>query len=371
MPERIVIACGGTGGHLFPGIAVAEVCQKRGHQVLLLISEKKIDSLAVEGYEHLTFERVQSVPMPRLLSLAMLPFAFKSLAGLWRCRGILKKFETTVVMGMGGFTSTIPLMAGRLRRCRTLVHESNAIPGRANRLNAKFSDVVLLGLEACAKHFDGAKTRVVGTPLRPELNERPDKAKALQHFGLQLDKKTVLVMGGSQGARGINEMVSQALGDYSQAGVQILHIAGIDDVEMVQQAFDEVGEAGCVLKFCSEMGMAYAAADVALCRSGASSLAELAAFALPAVLIPYPYAAEDHQTKNAEIYERGAAALLYQQKNIDSAGLATVLIDLLGDDERLAQMGDSMNNFAIMDAAQLVADAVEGVEEYGMMNRES
>ena len=359
MPERIVIACGGTGGHLFPGIAVAEIFQKRDYEVLLLISEKKIDSLAVEGYEHLTFERVQSVPMPRLISLAMVPFVFRSLIGLWSCRRVLKNFGATVVMGMGGFTSTIPLMAGRMRGCKTLVHESNAIPGRANRLNAKFSDQILVGLEACAEHFDASKTRVVGTPLRTELNERPVKAKALQHFGLQPDKKTVLVMGGSQGARGINTMISQSLNAYSNAGVQLLHIAGVDDFEMVQTAFKRSGEAGCVLEFCAEMAMAYAAADVAVCRSGASSLAELACFGLPTVLIPYPFAADDHQTRNAEIYERIGAALLYQQKELDTAKLATILLDLIRDDERLAKMGDSMNNFAIIDAADQVCDAVE------------
>jgi UDP-N-acetylglucosamine--N-acetylmuramyl-(pentapeptide) pyrophosphoryl-undecaprenol N-acetylglucosamine transferase len=361
MPERIVIACGGTGGHLFPGIAVAEICQKRGHEVLLLISEKKIDSMAVEGYEHLTFERVQSVPMPRLLSLAMVPFIFRSLMGLLSCRKVLKNFDATVVMGMGGFTSTIPLMAGRMRRCKTLVHESNAIPGRANRLNAKFSDQVLVGLEACAEHFDATKTRVVGTPLRTELNGRPDKTKALQHFDLKPDKKTVLVMGGSQGARGINQMISESLDTYFKADVQILHIAGIDDFGMVQKAFDEFGESGKVLEFCAKMGLAYEVADVAVCRSGASSLAELACFALPAVLIPYPYAAEDHQTKNAEIYERSGAALLYQQKEMDAAQLASVLLDLMSDDERLAKMGESMNSFAIVDAADQVCDAVEAL----------
>ena len=359
MPERIVIACGGTGGHLFPGIAVAEICRKRGNEVLLLISEKKIDSLAVEGYEHLTFERVQSMAMPRLLSLSMVRFLFRFLVSGWRCMGILKKFDATVVLGMGGFTSTAPLLAGRLKGCRTLVHESNAIPGRANRLNAKFSDLVLLGLEACAEHFDASKTRVVGTPLRSKLSERPHKAKVLQHFNLELDRKTVLVMGGSQGARGINEMLSQALNTYVDAGVQLLHIAGIEDFEMVTKAFEESGEAGCVLKFCAEIGMAYTAADVAVCRSGASSLAELACFGLPAVLIPYPFAAEDHQTRNAEIYERSGAALLYQQKDLNAAELAATLIELTRDDERLANMGDCMNSFAIVDAADQVCDAVE------------
>jgi UDP-N-acetylglucosamine--N-acetylmuramyl-(pentapeptide) pyrophosphoryl-undecaprenol N-acetylglucosamine transferase len=360
MSERIVIACGGTGGHLFPGIAVAEVCRNRGHEVLLLISEKKIDSLAIEGYGQFAFERVQSVPMPRLLSLAMVPFAFRSLLALVRCRRILKKFGATVVMGMGGFTSTIPLLAGRMQRCRTLVHESNAIPGRANRLNAKFSDQILVGLEACAEHFDASKTRVVGTPLRTGLNRRPDKTKALEHFALEADKKTLLVMGGSQGARGINQMVSQSLDTYSNAGVQILHIAGVDDFEMVGRAFKDSGEPGCVLEFCAEMGMAYAVADVAVCRSGASSLAELACFALPAVLIPYPFAADDHQTRNAEIYERLGAALLYPQKELDAAKLAAILLDLIADDEKLAKMGEQMNSMAVADAADQVCREIEG-----------
>ncbi|MCF6312378.1 MAG: hypothetical protein L3J39_07995, partial [Verrucomicrobiales bacterium] len=182
------------------------------------------------------------------------------------------------------------------------------------------------------------------------------------HFDLAVDKKTVLVMGGSQGAHGINQMICEALTGYAEAGVQLLHIAGVDDVEMVEKAYAEVEGVGCVVKFCSEMGLAYAAADVALCRSGASSLAELAAFGVPSVLIPYPYAAEDHQTKNAQVYERGGAALLYQQKDLDAEKLASSLIDLLEDEVRLAKMADDMKGLAILDAAKLVADAIEEFE---------
>ena len=354
-----MIACGGTGGHLFPGIAVAEVCQDKGHEVLLLISEKKIDSLAVEGYDHLHFERIPSVAMPRLLSLAMIPFLFRFLAGGWRCLRILKKFKATVVLGMGGFTSTAPLLAGRVRGCRTLVHESNAVPGRANRLNAKFCNLVLVGLEACAEHFHGSDTRVVGTPLRPALHIRTEKDEALSEFDMNQGRKTLLVMGGSQGARGINEMICQSLDVFAAEGIQLLHISGIEDHEMVCQAYETNADAGQVLKFCAKMELAYSAADVALCRSGASSLAELAGFGLPSVLIPYPYAADDHQTKNARIFERGGAALLYQQEDLDATKLSGILVELMKDDERLAKMGECMNSFAIMDAAQRVCEAVE------------
>ncbi|NNE92349.1 MAG: undecaprenyldiphospho-muramoylpentapeptide beta-N-acetylglucosaminyltransferase, partial [Verrucomicrobiales bacterium] len=158
MPEsvsgkKLVIACGGTGGHLFPGIAVAEAWTARGGEVLILISEKQIDTLATEGYDHLRFERLPSIAMPRITSPKMIGFGFKFLGGLGACRKLLKSFGADAVLGMGGFTSAAPLLAGKLAGLPTFVHESNAIPGRANKLNAKFARTVLVGFERCAAHF--------------------------------------------------------------------------------------------------------------------------------------------------------------------------------------------------------------------------
>jgi UDP-N-acetylglucosamine--N-acetylmuramyl-(pentapeptide) pyrophosphoryl-undecaprenol N-acetylglucosamine transferase len=158
---HVLIACGGTGGHLFPGIAVGETLSARGHEVTLLISEKKIDSLAASGHSELTFAKMPFLAMPRPWSPKMIPF----LRGLWKgyndCREIIRKHQIKVVLGMGGFTSLAPLVAGRKENCRTLIHESNAIPGKANRLNARFCNTVLTGLEACVPHFKHNDVRCV------------------------------------------------------------------------------------------------------------------------------------------------------------------------------------------------------------------
>jgi UDP-N-acetylglucosamine--N-acetylmuramyl-(pentapeptide) pyrophosphoryl-undecaprenol N-acetylglucosamine transferase len=357
----VVIACGGTGGHLFPGIAVAETLRERGHESLLLISEKQIDALATEGYGHLQFERLRTEAMPSPLSLKFPGFLIKVARSTLRCRKLIKDFGASAVLGMGGFTSTAPLLAGRLTGRRTFIHESNAIPGRANRLNAKFSDTVLVGFEACGKLFPSGKVATVGTPLRPTLVDRPDRAAALRHFGMDGDSEVpvLLVMGGSQGARGINRLVIESLPALTSAGVRVLHISGLPDQEEVAAAYEGVAGDHAVLPFCADIQMAYAAATMAICRSGASTLAELAHFGLPAILIPYPFAADDHQTRNAEIFSTDGSALLWRQDDLEADSFATRLVELLTDKEQLARMGSAMKKHSPVEASERVCDAIE------------
>jgi UDP-N-acetylglucosamine--N-acetylmuramyl-(pentapeptide) pyrophosphoryl-undecaprenol N-acetylglucosamine transferase len=231
---HVLIACGGTGGHLFPGIAVGEVLTARGHDVTILISEKKIDAIAASGHKDLRFEKMPFLAMPRPWSPKMIGF----LTGLWKgmqqCRKIIREHEVSVVLGMGGFTSFAPLYAGRKEQCRTLIHESNAIPGKANRLNARYSDIVLCGLEACKAHFQkNEDVRVVGTPVRSVMR-LSGKEDPHQFFKLDKTKKTLLIMGGSQGARGVNRVVGMALEQFEKMGIQVLHIAGPTDYEEVR-----------------------------------------------------------------------------------------------------------------------------------------
>ncbi len=360
-PQRVVIACGGTGGHLFPGIAVAETLRQRGHESLLLISEKQIDALATEGYGHLKFEKLRTEAMPSPLSLKFPGFLFKLGKSMLRCKRMIKDFGGTAVLGMGGFTSTAPLLAGRMAGCRTFIHESNAIPGRANRLNAKFSDVVLVGFEACARHFAGRRVETVGTPLRPALAERPAREAGLRHFGMEVsDAPVLLVMGGSQGARGINRLVIESLPALTKAGVRVLHISGLPDQEEVEAAYQGVDGGHAVLPFCADIEFAYAAASVAVCRSGASTLAELAHYGLPSILIPYPFAAEDHQTRNAEIFSTDGAALLWTQDSLQAATFTDDLVALLTDAARLKTMGEAMLKHSPAQAAEKVCDVIEG-----------
>lgn len=356
-----MIACGGTGGHLFPGIAVAEAWRQRGGEVILIISEKQIDSLAAEGYGHLRFERQPSVAMPRLWSPRMIAFLAGLGRGIGDNRRLLKEFGADAVLGMGGFTSTAPLIAGRWRRLATFIHESNAIPGRANLLNARFSTEVLVGFEACGQRFPGRTPRFVGTPLRPSVEKKPDRAESLSRFGLRPDRQTLLVMGGSQGARRINELVCDALAKLPADRVQVLHISGPQDYEVARLAHEKApGDlVRVVLPFCADMQHALACADLAICRSGASTLTELAHYGVPSVLIPYPFAAHDHQTRNAEIFSEPGAALLWRQADLNEASFADRLTGLMADESAMAAMRRAMSQLSVPDAAGQICDVIE------------
>ena len=363
MPFNILIACGGTGGHLFPGIAVAETLSARGHDVTLLISEKKIDSLAASGHENLHFEKMPFVAMPRPWSPKMIGF----LHGLWKgrnaCRELIKKKKIQVVLGMGGFTSLTPLMAGRKEGCKTLIHESNAIPGKANRMNARFCDVVLCGLEACVPQFEKNKKltdiRVVGTPVRASMTT-PTTEDPYEFFKLNKDKKTLLIMGGSQGARGINRAVGASLKELFGMGIQILHITGPGDYQEVKDSYAKHADMPhTVVAFCHRMELAYKVADLALARSGASTLTELAYFGTPSLLVPYPHAADDHQTRNAEIFDKVGAAKLMVENSLNADSLVEVVGSILGNPKKAAAMKTAAQRIAVRDSASKIAGLIE------------
>ncbi len=166
---RFVIAGGGTGGHLFPALAVGEVLLERGHEAVIFISEKEIDALATKDRSEFQFEKLAGIGLPKLFSPALVGFLKRFNDSLTTCRRFYRKFQPHAVLGMGGFTSTAPILAGRMRKIPTFVHESNAIPGKANRINARMTDKVLLGFEDCARHFPKSHFEVTGTPIRKSL----------------------------------------------------------------------------------------------------------------------------------------------------------------------------------------------------------
>ncbi|MBL9180326.1 MAG: undecaprenyldiphospho-muramoylpentapeptide beta-N-acetylglucosaminyltransferase [Verrucomicrobiaceae bacterium] len=356
---HVLIACGGTGGHLFPGIAVGEVLASRGHDVTLLISEKKIDALAASGHKELRFEKMPFLAMPKLWS----PKMFGFLKGLWQgakaCRRIIRDHDVKVVLGMGGFTSFAPLYAGRKEGCRTLIHESNAIPGKANRLNAKFSDIVLCGLDACREHFPKhGDVRVVGTPIRGSMRQQ-NGDDPQEFFKLDKDRRTLLVMGGSQGARGVNRAVGQALDQFEKMGIQVLHIAGPADYEEVRDVYAKIPMLKQhVAAFCHRMDLAYRAADLAVARSGASSMSELAYFGVPSLLVPYPYAAEDHQTRNAEIFDKAGAGRLIRENDLNAETLADAVRGIVNDARVAGGMKKAAQKLAVRNSAEKIADLI-------------
>ncbi len=359
--QRLVIACGGTGGHLFPGIAVAQAARQRGWESLILISEKQIDVLATEGHADLQFAKVPAIAMPSPLSPAFPKFLWRFIQTRRHCIKIVKNFRATAVLGMGGFTSLPPAMAGRKLKLRTLIHESNAVPGKANKLTARFCDRVLLGLQACAPYFPSGKTMVTGTPIRTALLAPVDMAEADAFFGLQRGKRTILIMGGSQGARGVNRAVIESLPAFTaRAGeIQLIHITGPGEYDAIRSA-----HAACpqlqtyVAPFCQRMELAYSVADVAVSRSGASSLTELSVFGIPTVMIPYPTAADDHQRRNADVFTKANAALAMEEDTLRGEALAGALLTLLSDQPRREAMAARMRALAPQDAANRICDAI-------------
>ena len=355
-----VIACGGTGGHLFPGVAVAEALRERGHEVLLFVSEKEIDTLALSGRQQFRFEKLPTIGLPSLYSPAILGFLRRFNQSLGLCRAIYRKFQPQVILGMGGFTSTAPIVAGRMRGIATFIHESNAIPGKANRLTARFVRAVLLGFKECAPFFPKVRTEVTGTPIRSDL-VRLEKSVARQKLGLRPDLTTLLVMGGSQGASGINQAMIKSLPFLHQHPLQILHLAGKREENLVAENYSRENILSYVAAFHHRMEELYSAADLVIARSGAASLAEIAAFGLPAILIPFPYAAEDHQTRNAEIFVRGGAAVLMKESDLSGESLARHINELIGNKGALAQMAQRSVSLAHKDAAAAVATTVEKI----------
>jgi UDP-N-acetylglucosamine--N-acetylmuramyl-(pentapeptide) pyrophosphoryl-undecaprenol N-acetylglucosamine transferase len=263
---------------------------------------------------------------------------------------------------MGGFTSLAPLLAGRRLKLATLLHESNAFAGKANRLSSKFCDLVLLGMKAVEVFFPGKNTSVVGTPLRDSLSQSPTREEALAFFGLSESKRTLLVMGGSQGARGVNDNILKALPLLDEEKLQVIHLTGPNELETVQKGYAAMPAVQAhVAPFCQQMEMAYAAADAAVSRSGASSLTELSAFGVPTLLIPYPHAADDHQTCNAQVYVKVNAAEMIQESELSPQKMAELLASLLTDDQKRATLRAGMLKLSPVGAADAICDAIEGI----------
>jgi len=349
---------------LFPGLAVAEVLRAGGHDVLLLVSEKQVDQRALRNHPDLPSEKLPSIGLPSLFSPALVAFLSRLRASFKKCGAIFGADPPDAVLGMGGFTSIAPLIAARRRGIPAFLHESNAIPGKANRLAARFCRAVLLGFDDCARHFPAGKTRVTGTPIRRELGENvPTREEARQRLGLDAGKPTLLVMGGSQGASGINALVTRAAPNMTDKKLQVIHLAGEREAPAVEDAYRQAGIPAVVLPFCDRMQDVYAAADLVISRSGAASLGELSWFGLPSVLIPYPHAAEDHQRLNAGIFVRAGAARVTEETGTTPEEFAALILSLLESPSILSNMETAAKGLAPPDAAARVAGVLTGVRE--------
>jgi len=338
---------------------VAEVLKDRGHEVTLFISSKEIDRLALKDYPGLHAVSLSVVGLPPIFSLRMITFIKGFISSIFKCLSIYQTDAPSCILSMGGFTAAPPVIAGWLKGVPSIVHDSNAIPGKANVLVSRFVSKVVLGLDECRSYFPHKPVEITGTPLRKSLKSATEKH--YEYFGLNPLKKTILVMGGSQGAGGINEAVLKVLPIMNEAQKrewQFIHITGSKDESKVREIYSKTGVVAFLAPFSHEMGEMYRVADIAISRSGAASMTELSFFGIPAVFIPYPYAAEDHQTKNARIFERAGAAQLVSQEEATPQKLVDDINKLLSHHDEFSKKARAL---FVEDAEIKVANVMEAL----------
>lgn len=330
-----VVACGGTGGHFFPGLAVAEELRHRGCRVTLMVSPKDVDQQAIASIAGMGVVTLPAVGLSRGGRISFLAGFCKSYL---LARRLFARQRPDLVLAMGGFVSAPPVLAGKGCGAKIFIHESNSIPGRANRWLARWVDGAFVYFSAAQPRLQAKRVEVSGMPVRPQFVHPITSAKARMALGLNPNTPVLLIMGGSQGASKVNEVVMGALPLLRQAApdLQFMHLTGARDLEKVRACYHAHRVPALVRAFFDEMGVALAAADAAVSRAGASSLAELAARRVPAVLIPYPTAADNHQHFNARAFTEGGAARMMQQESAMPGPLSREILQLLDPSKRSA-----------------------------------
>lgn len=357
---RIIITGGGTGGHLFPGIALATALRRQfpGCEIMLIGTKRQLDRDTLAGLdfrqESITCMGLKGMGLThRIRSLASLPKA------VLEARRLIKQFQPELVFGVGGYVTGPVLLAARLLGVPACIHEQNSIPGLANRLTSRFVNKVFVSIPGTYP-FSPAKTVVSGNPVRAEILAAAEQKQSQQKANTPF---TLLVMGGSLGAHRINMLMLEAaafLKEKLNRPFQLVHQTGAADAEQVRAGYAAIGINADVAPFIKDMATVYAQADLAVARAGATSLAELAVMGLPALLIPYPHAADDHQAANARYYVAGGGARMYREEELNAGRLAAAILEMAADADGLATMGAAMRNMAVPDAAKrILAECME------------
>lgn len=361
--SRFLISCGGTGGHLAPGIALAEGLQARGHETRLLISAKKVDARMVEKYGNLTFLAVPGTPFG-WNPLTLLKCGWTQTGGLAVCLWQARFWRPAAIVGFGGFTSAPAVLAGRLLRIPVALHEANRVPGRAIRTLGRFARRVYLPPGVQLDTVRPAAVLPLGLPVRREV-VRTDPAKARSALGLDPNRPVLAILGGSQGASALNAWVRSRLGAFAAAGIQIYCVTGLNKGwEGATVAKAEGGEARMMfVPFSDRIPEIMSAADLVVSRAGAGTLAELVRCGTPAVLVPFPHAADDHQRANAAYFAEQGGGLVVPEGEL--AGLEDVVRGLLADPPQLAQFRANLQRMNQADPLATLLHDLEGLAVRG------
>ncbi len=349
----IVLAGGGTGGHVYPALSIGDVLRSQGHTVLYYGDPQRLEGRVVEkrGYP---LRAVRALAYPRGGLVGKARFALALLRATLQTAGQLRRDRVDLVLGVGGYISAPTVLAAWLIRVPRVIHEANVTPGLANKLCARVADRVLLTYAQTAERLPGSAPRdLVGCPVNPKVLEG-DREQALAHYGLDPDRPVLMVVGGSLGAATINEL-GVAAARSEQREYQVLLITGPGYHQQIAEQLDPLPPGVVLVDYEHSMGRAFAASDLVVCRAGSSTLAELTVLGKPAVLIPSPNVSENHQEGNALGLEQVGAALMFVERDLDIPQILDRISRLLRDPHALAVMGESSKELGRPDTAAQVA----------------
>ncbi len=356
---KIGVACGGTGGHIFPGLATANVLVKRGHEVTLWLAGKDIEHDAIIGWKG----EIITIPSEGFqfgLSLRSVKTVFRLYKAYHLSLAQMRKQEPNVMLAMGSYASFGPVKAAAKLGVPYVLHEANLVPGRAVSMLSRKSDTVAVSFEKTSYYLKHHNLVFTGMPLRKDLQEASKSPRLPRKKDAPL---RILVMGGSRGAQVLNEIVprSLAMAVEQNIAIEVIHIAGLQDAEEIYKLYAKANVKADVQHFIQKMEEVYLNIDLAICRSGAATCAELAAFGVPALLIPYPHAVRDHQMSNARVMQDSSTADVVAQQDLTATWLRDYLVSVAQKPARLERMAEAMKKRAQTDASERLADLLEKV----------
>jgi len=328
---KIIMVGGGTGGHIYPAIAIAEAVQDKilDSQILFVGSEGGIEETLVPE-ARFSLATIKARGMLRKISYRSITAPFMAVAGFFDSLKILKSFKPDIIVATGGFVSLPLVLAGSFLRIPVMLHEGNAIPGLSTRICKWFASCITVAYESQRKYFRWKKVYCIGGPVRKEIT-RSVKGISIQNMGLRQDQKILLVLGGSQGARSINKVVADSLPDLAELNVQVLHVCGERDHAWLKDLIKENPPFYHLIPYMYNIWDGLAAADLVISRAGATAISEIIARGLPSILIPFPFSAEGHQDLNAKILADAGASIIINDKELNKDALLAEIKRILKD----------------------------------------
>ncbi|HKL75006.1 MAG TPA: undecaprenyldiphospho-muramoylpentapeptide beta-N-acetylglucosaminyltransferase [Halanaerobiales bacterium] len=366
---RAIITGGGTGGHIYPAIAVALELKKRGWDIIYIGSKNGLEKDIAQEWD-IKFKGINVAPLPRKFNFDLFKSIFTNLKGLYQSFKIIKNYQTDIVFGTGGFVAGSVVLAGFLTGKSSIIHEQNAYPGITNKILSRFCDKVAINFKEAKNHFSAKiENKIIhtGNPVR-EIILKTEKKQGIDYFKFSSYAKTILIFGGSQGAESINKSLS---GIYkfvkNNDALQLIHITGKKNYKKVLGYLEKnninIKECSSIktIPYLEHMEYAYSIADIVISRAGATALSEITAKGLASILIPYPYATDNHQKYNAQFLTKNDAARMIEEKNLNEKVLLENLKVIINNESLLKEMSENSYKLGKRDAVTLIANKIEKI----------